>query len=395
MKADRYRVYQLALDQLQRRNQLQATTSFTHEAKSRIQTVEGEEYVNFTSDDYFGLAGNKQVIESAQQYVKKYGAGSGSTRLGTGTLLCHHELEQVLADWLGKETALVFDSELELYTMLLPLITDKRSVIFADRNINDNLLQGCLSSEGSVERYRHNDLKHLEIQLKKSSTANNRLFILAESVFRMDGDITPVDELAEIAGRYNAMLIIDEAHSIGVFGDKGQGLITRPDDVDLILGSFSNVLGGFGSFVACNKIMRDYLVNYSFGFKYSASLPPGIVGGVIKAVELVQGMESERKKLQELSDLLRHSLSKIDQENLTNPSDTGGPIVPLFPGDQSTTLDFAEKLKSEGYFVKPFFPLEGKEERSRINFSVNIQHRKKDIEEVASTISKLVDETSE
>ncbi len=395
MKADRYRVYQQAVEQLQQQNQLQATTTFTHGTKSQIQTRDGDEYVNFTSDDYFGLAGNKHVIESAQQYAKKYGAGSGSTRLGTGTLPCHQELEQTIADWLNKESALVFDSELELYTMLMPLITDKRSVIFADRNINDNLLQGCLSSEGSVERYRHNELKHLEIQLKKSSTANTRLFILAESVFRMDGDITPVDELAEIAQRYNAMLIIDEAHAIGVFGDKGQGLITRPKDVDMILGSFSNALGGFGAFVACNKVMRDYLVNYSFGFKYSASLPPGTIGGVIKAIEQVQGMESERKKLLEFSDLLRSGISKINRDNLTTAIDSGGPIVPLFPGDKSTTLDYAEKLNKAGYFVKPFFPLEGHEERSRINFSVNIKHRKKDIEEVVSTISKLVKESSE
>lgn len=346
---------------------------------------DGKECVNFGSNDYLGLATDKNVVKAVGEYTETYGTGARSSRLVTGTQKYHNQLEQQLAEWVNKEAALLYGSESELYTLLIPLLTDKRTVIFADSNISDNLLQGCLSSEGSLERYHHNELKHLEIQLKKSSTANNRLFIITESVFRTGGDVTPVDELAEIAERYNAMLIVDESHALGIFGEQGSGVASGSENADIIIGSLSNTLAGFGAFIACRQVIRNFLLNYSPGFHYTPALPPSVAGGAIKALELCKGMDSDREKLLELSDRLRNGIIKAGFDI----PEQGSQIVPLPTGDEQQTRETISYLRDHGFLATPVIPDEEGFNQSKILFSLSSHHRKKDIDELLKVINKV------
>ena len=259
--------------------------------------ADGRELVNFSSNDYLGLASHPLLQARAIEFVERYGAGATAARLICGSQPGFAQVEQTLARLKQTERALVLNSGYQANVSLLPTLVDRRALLLLDRLCHNSLVQGAVLGRCRMRRYRHGDLDHLRTLLAESARADHsRRVIVTESVFSMDGDVSDIDALVELAGEFDALLVIDEAHATGVLGERGMGL-TCGKDVDVCIGTFGKALGSFGAYVACGEKLWEYLVNCCPGFIYTTALPPAVLGAVDAALELVPQMDAQRRTL--------------------------------------------------------------------------------------------------
>ena len=237
-----------ALDLRRREHRLRTLTDL-HPGLDNTVLSDGRSFINVSSNDYLGLAQDPHVRNASQEYLQNYGSGSTASRLITGTFSCHSELERELSAWLSRESTLVFNSGYQMNVSILSAIADKNTHLYLDRTNHNSLIQGALLSRGKLHRYRHLDYDHLNALLSANAESGSRHVIVSESIFSMDGDLADVARLAEIAEDHNAILVIDEAHAIGVCGPGGRGYCAGIDRVDLLLGTFGKAFGSFGAFV--------------------------------------------------------------------------------------------------------------------------------------------------
>jgi len=345
----------------------------------------GKTLVDFSSNDYLGLADHPALIEGAKKAIEKWGAGARASRLMSGDLEIHHRLESAIAALKGKEAGLLFGSGYLANTGIIPALCGRNDVIYSDRLNHASIVDGILLSRARFYRFRHNDLNHLEDLLKNHRSRYRRALIVVESVYSMDGDQASVSELLELRGRYEAMLMIDEAHAIGVFGTKGEGTIsqTGADTVDVILGTFGKALGGYGAFVAVSNQMMQFLLNRARTFIFSTALPPAIIGANLAAVKLLEEEPERRSRVCELASELRRALK--EDLGLNTPSESQ--IVPLVVGDSRSALNLAESLRDAGFFVKAIRPPTVPEGKARIRLSVTANHSLKDIRQLLEAVS--------
>jgi len=345
----------------------------------------GKPLVDFSSNDYLGLADHPALIEGAKKAIEKWGAGARASRLMSGDLEIHHRLESAIAALKGKEAGLLFGSGYLANTGIIPALCGRNDVIYSDRLNHASIVDGILLSRARFYRFRHNDLNHLEDLLKGHRSKYRRALIVVESVYSMDGDQASVSELLELRGRYEAMLMIDEAHAIGVFGTKGEGTIsqTGADAVDVILGTFGKALGGYGAFVAVSNQMMQFLLNRARTFIFSTALPPAIIGANLAAVKLLEEEPERRSRVCELASELRRALK--EDLGLNTPSESQ--IVPLVVGDSRSALNLAESLRDAGFFVKAIRPPTVPEGKARIRLSVTANHSLKDIRQLLEAVS--------
>jgi len=345
----------------------------------------GKPLVDFSSNDYLGLADHPALIKGAKKAIEKWGAGARASRLMSGDLEIHHRLESAIAALKGKEAGLLFGSGYLANTGIIPALCGRNDVIYSDRLNHASIVDGILLSRARFYRFRHNDLNHLEDLLKGHRSKYRRALIVVESVYSMDGDQASVSELLELRGRYEAMLMIDEAHAIGVFGTKGEGTIsqTGADAVDVILGTFGKALGGYGAFVAVSNQMMQFLLNRARTFIFSTALPPAIIGANLAAVKLLEEEPERRSRVCELASELRRALK--EDLGLNTPSESQ--IVPLVVGDSRSALNLAESLRDAGFFVKAIRPPTVPEGKARIRLSVTANHSLKDIRQLLEAVS--------
>ena len=345
----------------------------------------GKTLVDFSSNDYLGLADHPALIEGAKKAMEKWGTGARASRLMSGDLEIHHRLESAIAALKGKEAGLLFGSGYLANTGIIPALCGRNDVIYSDRLNHASIVDGVLLSRARFYRFRHNDLNHLEDLLKSHRSRYRRAMIVVESVYSMDGDQAPVSELLELRGRYGAMLMIDEAHATGVFGAKGEGIIsqTGADAVDVILGTFGKALGGYGAFVAVSNQMRQFLLNRAKTFIFSTALPPAIIGANLAAVKLLEEEPERRNRVCELASELRRALR--EDLGLHTPSESQ--IVPVMVGDSQSALSLAESLRDAGFFVKAIRPPTVPEGTARIRLSVTANHSLKDVGQLLEALS--------
>jgi len=348
--------------------------------------VGDQEYINFSGNDYLGLTYNAEIIQAIQDGVHQYGAGANASRLITGHLDVFELTEQKIAAFKQKEAALIMVSGYQANVSVLAALFDhkvhkKQPLVFSDKLIHASMHAGCQAAKISQIRFRHNDMIHLQELLEKHADEDAPKFILTETVFSMDGDIAPMNELRALADTHNAFLVVDEAHATGVFGENGQGLGQK---ADLIIGTFGKAFGVFGAYVACSNIMKEYLVNKCSGLIYATALPPAILYGVEKALDLMPSLNEERAHLQTISRLLKNGLQKMGYE--TGPTESQ--IVPMILGEAKAALDFSDYLKTQGYWViavrQPTVP----KGQSRLRFSLSAAHAEKDIHDVLSAVER-------
>ena len=326
--------------------------------------------VSFCSNDYLGLSRHPDLIAASREALEASGTGSGASRLVSGTLPVHQLLEQELASFTGRESALLFNSGFQMNTTLLAALADRSSVVYMDRLNHNSLYQGAMLSRATLRRYAHLDMAHLDRLLQGDASTLARKFIVTESVFSMDGDVAPIDALIEIADRHGAILIVDEAHSLGLEGKEGRGLCYGKSGVDILLGTFGKAFGSFGAFVACSIEVREYLVNTCAGFIYTTALPPAVAAATLEATRRMPGFEHERRIVRELSSLLRSGLDELGIDTRGSRS----AIVPAVLGSDAAALAASAHLASAGFLVQAIRPPTVEEGTARLRFTLSAAH---------------------
>lgn len=332
-----------------------------------------------------GLRGHPETISCSKCYVDKFGTGSGASRLITGSGEYHEKLEKDLAKWLEVESVLLFNSGYQLNSTLISTLSDRDTLIYFDRLNHNSLVQGIVASRATLRRYKHLDYSHLESLLRKDS-GTNRKIIITESVFSMDGDIADLDALSELAQVYNAILIVDEAHAIGVLGPAGKGVGHTNQRIDIRIGTFGKAFGSFGAYIAGSSELISYMINHCGGFIYTTALPPSVIGATQCALDLLKEMDSERNYLIELSSWFRNELNKRGFTTFGSASH----IVPIYVGDEFKALRLSGSLKKQGYWVNAIRPPTVEPGTSRLRFTLNSHHTKVDLSGCIEIIQKSV-----
>jgi len=332
--------------------------------------INGRKMINFCSNDYLGLSKHPLLQQRAMEYMRQYGAGSTASRLVCGNVEGFDKIENSIARLTEKESALVFNSGFQTNVSIIPALADKETLILSDELNHNSIIQGALLSRCRVEKFRHNNMNQLEDRLKQNKNKGfTRTLILTESVFSMDGDTCKMETLSALSETYEAILFVDEAHAAGVLGKNGMGLTTGKN-VDIAMGTFSKAAGSFGAYVACSNDIKDYLVNFCNGLIYTTALPPSVLGTIDAALELIPGMESERKALMQKADYLRLKLNIMG----FNTGNSSTQIIPVIIGDEKETLDLSEWLRNNHILAVTFRPPTVPKGESRIRLSLSASH---------------------
>lgn len=362
------------LQQRKFENRLRSLQPVSYETAKKAAAIDGSDYLNFCSNDYLGLSSHPDIINNSIEYTSLYGASSGSSRLVSGSMDIHHQLEEKIAGLYGAEDALLFGNGFIANATILPALAGRGDLVFADKLCHNSILQGVLSGRAEFRRFRHNDSDHLEALLKKHYDDKQReCWVVTESLFSMDGDFAPLDDIAAVCKKHDAYLMVDDAHAFGVWGGQGLGLTAGRNDVDISLGTMGKAGGSYGAFVHCSNLIKEYLVNYCSGVIYTTSPPPSLIGAMEAAFNLIPGMDSERDQLKKNIDYLSDGLEKLG-------FDTGGSrsqIVPVILNDEKRALQAASHLKEGHIFVQAIRP--PTVDASRLRITLSSLHTQDDI----------------
>lgn len=314
--------------------------------------IKGRKYLDFSSSNYLGLRDNKEVKEAVKKAVDKYGVGSGASRLVVGTCDLYKTLEEKLTKLKKQGKTLFFNSGYDANLGVISTLYKKDDIIFCDKLNHASIYDGIFLSGAVMIRYKHNDMQDLENKIKKNRDKYKRALIVTDTIFSMDGDRAKLKELTVLKDKYNLDLMVDEAHGGGVFGPCGGGLAEEEgllEKIDINMGTFSKAYGGQGAYVSSSVEIIDYLINKCRSLIYTTSLPPNIIAGNIKAMELSEKEGERRKKLKFLSAYLRENLVKIGFDIGESTSQ----IIPIMFETNEKTLDASAKLMDRGIFVSP------------------------------------------
>ncbi|SFL36884.1 8-amino-7-oxononanoate synthase [Paenibacillus sp. 1_12] len=347
----------------------------------------GRLLLNMSSNDYLGLAQHPGIIDTMRKALLTEGAGSGASRLVTGNRPPYSHLEASLADWQNREAALVFANGYMANSGVISALVNRGDVVFSDQLNHASIVDGIILSRAEHARYRHNDMEHLRSLLQRYQDKRRKL-IVTDAVFSMDGDQAPLLELASIKREYGAMLMVDEAHSGGIYGLRGEGLcheLGMQNDVDIHMGTFSKSFGVYGAYICGTHTLIRWLVNKARPFIYSTALPPSVVAGISKALVLIQGEHWRRERLYEASRLFRSALCTAGFTIAIGDS----PIVPVLVGDNATALRFSSALESAGIAAAAIRPPTVPDGTARIRFSLSAAHTDIELTDAAEQIRTI------
>jgi 8-amino-7-oxononanoate synthase len=351
-------------------------------------------FINFSSNDYLGLANDPRLREAATSAIDKFGAGAGASRLISGTQSPHLRLEGALAKWKGTESALCFSSGYAAALGTIPALVTKNDVVLLDKLCHASLIDGAKLS-GAVSRvFPHNHVGKLESQLEWAARKHpgRRVLIVTESVFSMDGDRAPLRELVEIKKRFGAMLMLDEAHAVGVIGPNGRGLAAAEnlsEEVDVQMGTLSKALGASGGYICGARTLIEWLINRARSFIYSTASPPGIAAAALAAVDLLSSQEGEERRLLlwERIRLMQNLLpgSELNKEHGAASS----AIFPWIVGEEQAALNLGAALQSDGFLVPAIrYPTVAKG-AARLRITVTAAHQEDQIRALCQAIRHL------
>ncbi len=348
--------------------------------------ISGRPYMLLCSNNYLGLADHQYLRAAAEDAATEYGTSSGASRLVSGTQFLHEKLEHEIADWKNTESALLFNSGYAANTGVIAAIAGRGDIIFSDRLNHASIVDGALLSGARFIRYPHNDIAALEMLLQKHQTSGVRL-IVTDGVFSMDGDMAPLSELSVLTEKYDALLMVDDAHGGGILGDEGRGSVdvqAVTDRVHLLVGTFGKALGSFGAFVATSALLRDYLVNRSRSLVFSTSLPPAVLAASLAAIRIIRSEEGLllRRKLSDNISVFRSVL--LSGGIKTNTEMT--PILPVHVGDAALAMEFSARLMEAGYFLQGIRPPTVPPGTSRLRCTIMATHNTDDLERAAGAI---------
>jgi 8-amino-7-oxononanoate synthase len=351
--------------------------------------VAGRTLLNFSSNDYLNFSRDADLAMAAARAAESYGTGAGGSRLMSGSLPVHAELEAALARLTGQDAALLFPSGYQCNVALVTALAGKDDVIFSDALNHASLIDGMRLSRAEVRVFSHGDVEHLEKRLKEPGQFRRR-FIITESVFSMDGDTAPLEPMRRLADTHDALLLVDEAHALGVLGHGG-GLAREVDITpDVTIGTLSKSLGAAGGFVATSAILRDLLINKARPFIFSTALSPMLAAAGLEAVRKV---ERHTELGVQLLSRAQHFVDSLQQRGVeVAPSNTQ--IIPLYVGANETAVMLAESLRNAGIIATGIRPPTVPDGTARIRFSITLAHGKTELENAAAAIARIVEEIS-
>ncbi|KAA6320589.1 8-amino-7-oxononanoate synthase [termite gut metagenome] len=347
--------------------------------------MSGKKVLMFGSNSYLGLTNHPKVIEAAVEATRKYGTGCAGSRFLNGTLDLHLELEKELAEFVGKEDAIIYATGFQVNLGVVSCVTGREDYIICDELNHASIVEGRRLSFSTALKYKHNNMESLEKELQKCKPEVVKL-IITDSVFSMEGDISNLPGIVKLAKKYNANIMADEAHGLGVLGNQGRGACDHfglTKDIDLIMGTFSKSLASIGGFIAADESIINYLRHNSRPYIFSASSTPAATAAALAALHL---MKDEPEHIQHLWDNTNHALSRFREAGF-EIGHTSTPIIPLYVRDMEKTFLVTKMAFDEGIFVNPVIPPACSPNDTLIRFSLMATHTK---EQIDIAVDKLV-----
>lgn len=351
--------------------------------------IEGRKYLSFCSNDYLGLANDPALIDAACDGARQYGVGSGASHLVIGHSAVHHQLEEALARFSGLPRALLFSTGYMANIAVVTALTGRSDAVFADRLNHASLNDAALLSRARLIRYPHGDLVALEQKL--SASVARRKLVVTDAVFSMDGDIAPVPGLLALCEKYDAWLLLDDAHGFGVTGQQGSGTlshfaVTSPRII--YMATLGKAAGVSGAFVAAQPVIIDTLIQYARSYIYTTAAPPLLSGVLLKSLEMIADGQQRREKLAQLVAGLK---DQIGRQQLVKwkllPSMT--PVQPLIIGDNTEALELSTGLREQGILVPAIRPPTVPQGTARLRISLSAAHHMEDIVRLAVTLKQM------
>jgi 8-amino-7-oxononanoate synthase len=350
--------------------------------------VDGKHYISFCSNDYLGLANHPDVISAFQKAAKNFGVGSGASHLVAGHSSEHHALEEELADFTGRDRALLFSTGYMANLGAITALVGQGDAVFEDRLNHASLLDGGLLSGARFQRFLHNDLTNLQSRLDK--TEAERKLIVVDGVFSMDGDCAPLDELAALAKKNNAWLMVDDAHGFGCLGNSGGGSAeyfkVDQERLPILMGTLGKSFGTFGAFIAGSETLIETLIQFSRPYVYTTAMPPAVAAATRKSLQLLQ---SENWRRDHLQLLISHFRAGAQQLGL-QLSNSVSPIQPVMIGDQTHTLAIAEQLAQRGILIVAIRPPTVPVGSSRLRITFSAEHTIAQVDQLLIALGEIL-----
>lgn len=373
------------LEQLKAQGIFRPLTEIASAQGARV-VIRGKEVIQLASNNYLGLTTHPKLKEAALKAVERFGAGTGSVRTIAGTFTMHEELEKKLAEFKHTEAALVFQSGFTANVGVLSSILDERDVVISDALNHASIIDGIRLTKAARRIYRHNDLDDLEAALKETQQYRTRL-IVTDGVFSMDGDIAPLPQIVELAERYDALVMVDDAHASGVLGKNGRGTVDHfglHGRVHIQVGTLSKAIGVLGGYVAGSEVLLDYLIHRARPFLFSTSHPPAVTAACLAAIEVLLTEPERIERLWENTRFFKDGLKKLGFD--TGNSET--PITPVIVGDGALAMKLSDKLFEYGVYAQGIVYPTVPKDKARVRTIVTAVHTKEDLEAALHAFEK-------
>jgi 8-amino-7-oxononanoate synthase len=375
----------LVLDQRQAQQRYrQRSVSYSPQGASVV--VDGQSYLAFCSNDYLGLANHPEVIASFQQSAALIGVGSGASHLVHGHTHYHHQLEENIARFTGRERALLFSTGYMANMGVISALVGRGDTVYQDRLNHASLIDAGLLSRATVKRYRHNDLEQLADGLARDTS--RRKLVVVDGVFSMDGDLAPLTELSILCQRYQAQLMVDDAHGFGVLGEHGGGCAEHyhlsAEELPILMGTLGKSFGTFGAFVAGSEALIETLIQFSRSYIYTTALPPAVAAATQTSLNLLQKDTYRRDHLHKIIRYFREGATALELSLM----DSLTPIQPLILGDDSVVMAVAKQLREQGILVGAIRPPTVPEGTGRLRMTFNANHQFSDVDRLLAVLAE-------
>ena len=347
----------------------------------------GHKVLMFGSNAYTGLTGDERVIEAGVKALRQYGAGCAGSRFLNGTLDLHVQLEKELAEFVGKDESLCFSTGFTVNSGVIACLTGRQDYIICDDRDHASIVDGRRLSLSTQLKYKHNDMADLERQLQKCAPEAVKL-IVVDGVFSMEGDLANLPEIVRLKHKYNATIMVDEAHGVGVFGRQGRGVCDHfglTDEVDLIMGTFSKSLASIGGFIAADSSIINWLRHNARTYIFSASNTPAATAAAIEALHILQ---REPERIQALWEVTRYALGRFREEGF-EIGETESPIIPLYVRDVEKTFIATARAFEEGVFINPVIPPACAPQDTLVRVALMATHTKEQVDRAVKALKKV------